>query len=211
MAKLTQGILGGISGKIGNVVGSSWKGISVIKSKPLSVANPESAAQVAQRTKMSNVVAVAKVINASVIKPFWDRFASKMSGYNAFVQTNIALFENNVPSPASSFVISNGKMGETAIAVLNVEVSGKEVQVQWDDDSGMGYKLATDTVALVAINMNTGEVVADGNAGQRSFEGATVFFNGTVTAGDLVYAYLAFKRADGTIVSQTSNMAATAA
>ena len=48
MGILKQGILGGFSGKVANVVGTSWKGIAVIKAMPLSVANPKTAGQVAQ-------------------------------------------------------------------------------------------------------------------------------------------------------------------
>jgi hypothetical protein len=40
MGKISQGILGGISGKVGNVIGGSWKGIDYIRVKPSSVANP---------------------------------------------------------------------------------------------------------------------------------------------------------------------------
>jgi hypothetical protein len=34
MAKLNNGILGGISGKVGNIVGSSWRNIDTIRSNP---------------------------------------------------------------------------------------------------------------------------------------------------------------------------------
>lgn len=37
MGTIKQGILGGFSGKVGNVVGASWKGIDYIRSLPSSV------------------------------------------------------------------------------------------------------------------------------------------------------------------------------
>src|SRR5690606_508733 len=40
MGIIKQGILGGFSGKVGNVVGASWKGIDYIRSLPSSVSNP---------------------------------------------------------------------------------------------------------------------------------------------------------------------------
>ena len=89
MAIIKQGILGGFSGKIGNIVGSSWKGIAIMKTKPLSVANPKTAAQVAQRTAFSESVTIATQILADVIKPLWDRFSERKSGYNGFIQYNI--------------------------------------------------------------------------------------------------------------------------
>jgi len=40
MGKINQGILGGFSGKVGNVIGGNWKGIDYMRVKPASVANP---------------------------------------------------------------------------------------------------------------------------------------------------------------------------
>lgn len=53
MGKIGQGILGGLSGKVGNIIGASWKGINYIRIKPVSVANPRTVGQVNQRNKFS--------------------------------------------------------------------------------------------------------------------------------------------------------------
>ena len=45
MGKIRQGIIGGFSGKVGNVVGAAWKGISYMRILPVSVANPKTDAQ----------------------------------------------------------------------------------------------------------------------------------------------------------------------
>jgi len=34
MGKIEKGLLGGFSGKVGNTVGSSWKNVDVIRSRP---------------------------------------------------------------------------------------------------------------------------------------------------------------------------------
>ena len=73
MGKIKQGILGGFSGKVAGVVGSSWKGIAVIKARPLSVANPKSPLQVAQRGAMAQIVMVARLLLASVLQPFCSK------------------------------------------------------------------------------------------------------------------------------------------
>ncbi|MDD2265168.1 MAG: DUF6266 family protein, partial [Bacteroidales bacterium] len=46
MGTIKQGILGGFSGKVGNIVGASWRGIDYIRSMPASVRNPRTVAQV---------------------------------------------------------------------------------------------------------------------------------------------------------------------
>jgi hypothetical protein len=40
MGTIKQGILGGFSGKVGTVVGASWKGIAYMRSLPQKVKNP---------------------------------------------------------------------------------------------------------------------------------------------------------------------------
>ncbi len=209
MAKIPQGILGGISGKIGGVVGSSWKGINVIKTKPLSVANPQTAGQVAQRTLFGNTVLFATLILATVIKPLWDRFASKQSGFNAFIQANIAYFENEVPEYDSGFAISKGKMDATPINTFIKKTPIAGWTVTWSNDSGVGYKLATD-VAYVVIYKSDGSFIG-GYATSAVRSAGTVGVDapsGVVTTGDF-NAFLAFKRADGTIVSNSSAKNAT--
>ena len=204
MAKIKQGILGGFSGKIANVVGSSWKGIAVIKSLPLSVANPQTAGQVAQRTKMTNSVAFAKEILASVIKPLRDRFAVQQSGYNTFISDNIALFAASMPSPAASLIIAEGKMASTAIATLVVADADATVTITWVDDSGEGFKLATDECYLVAVNESQDVIGFDAASSVRSDATATLEMSEVNSSGDDINAYVVFMRADGTVVSDTS-------
>ena len=89
MAIIKRGILGGFSNKIGNVVGTSWKGISVMRSLPQSVHNPKTEAQEEQRTNFAVASKLGSQLLDSVIKPFWDKRAIRMSGYNLWVQKNL--------------------------------------------------------------------------------------------------------------------------
>jgi hypothetical protein len=56
MGRIKKGILGGFSGKVGSVVGASWKSIDYIRSLPASVRNPRTPAQVNQRSKFATVI-----------------------------------------------------------------------------------------------------------------------------------------------------------
>ena len=53
MGIIKQGITGGFSGMVGNVVGGSWKGIAYMRIRPVSVANPQTVGQQDQRTKFA--------------------------------------------------------------------------------------------------------------------------------------------------------------
>lgn len=202
MAIIKQGILGGVQNKIGNVVGTSWKGIAVIKSLPVSVANPRTAPQLAQRGRFSLTVAFAVSILAEVIKPLWDRFAQKQSGYNAFVSENIRYFDDTGLILPSSLVISKGKMASTPIASASANSTTGQVSVTWLNDTGDGFKQASDTAFLVVSDPNGKNVEGYDTGVQRSTLNLTV--SKTLVAGRTYSIWLAFRRADGTIVSDTS-------
>lgn len=93
MAIIKRGILGGFSNKIGNVVGTSWKGISVMRSLPQSVHNPKTVAQEEQRTNFAVASKLGSQLLDAVIKPFWDKRAIRMSGYNLWVQKNLEVWK----------------------------------------------------------------------------------------------------------------------
>ncbi|NJL77434.1 MAG: hypothetical protein HC892_22760 [Saprospiraceae bacterium] len=202
MAIIKQGILGGIQNKIGNVVGTSWKGISVIKSLPVSVANPKTAAQVAQRDRFTAAVKFASEILGTVIKPLWDRFSQRQSGYNAFVSANIANFEGVILETSENLIISRGKMAATPMSDAEVRKEGGIVTITWVDDSGQGFKQATDLAYAVAYNRATAEATGTGGTVTRADGTISFVMNGDPIDG--VDLYLAFRRADGTIVSDTS-------
>jgi len=204
MGVIKQGILGGFQGAVGSVVGSSWKGINVMKAKPVSVANPRTAGQIAQRTLMTNCVAFAQAILASAIKPLWDRFASKMSGYNDWVSANIAQFINPTPALPEQLVFSRGKMDATFIDSVVADNSLGTIVVNWTNDAGSGLKLATDEAYAMAFNQQNGDIYPVVSNRTRNQGSATITANADMQVGNTVHVYLAFRRADGTVVSNNS-------
>ena len=62
MGTIKKGIMGGFSGKVGNIVGASWKGIAYIRSLPASVHNPRTEKQVTQRTRFSLMGRLLKML-----------------------------------------------------------------------------------------------------------------------------------------------------
>ena len=200
MARIKQGILGGFSGKIANVVGTSWKGIAVIKSQPLSVANPKTAAQVAQRTKLSACVAMLQPILSGVIKPLNDRFAGQMSGYNYSLQKSIAAFgaDGNLAYP-SEFKISRATAKAQLINGVSANPATNVVIAAWTSDAGTGYALGTDKMFFVVFNETTGEIVYSADAIRADQAAQVVLPESGLTNGDVLRCYLAALRADGTI------------
>lgn len=203
MAKMKQGIFGGLSGKVGNLTGSSWKGTPVVKSRPQSVAYPATTGQVAQTTKMSAIVAFCKPILSSWIKPLWDRAAVGMSGYNAFVKENIAEFADGVIDDYSALVMSRGTMSETRITQMVINQAKDQIIISWNPSEISGLQLNSDIAFAMFIDSNTGEVgVASGVL--RSVGSIIIHSVEGLDPLNSPHCYLAFKRANGTVISNNS-------
>jgi len=204
MGVIKRGILGGFSGKVAGVVGSSWKGIAVMKALPLSVANPKTAGQVAQRTKFSAVVARAVFLLVNVVKPLWDRFAQQESGYNAFVSANIDAYDSSGDLTAADLVISQGKLTAPAGLAVSGTNGDPDVTATWTDNSGDGTALATDEAYFVVWNQTQDEWAIADSGTTRADSAILVSMPSEVATSDVLSGWLAFRRADGTIVSNTA-------
>jgi len=95
MAIIRSGILGNTRGKVAGVVASQWKDKNYIREyvKP---GNPNTPAQQIQRTKMSDAVNFARPLVGAVFNRFLDPFLKSLSGYNRFIQLNLAKFTPDV-------------------------------------------------------------------------------------------------------------------
>ena len=137
MAVINQGILGGFSGKVGTVIGGTWKGISYMRSIPASVSNPRTPAQVEQRAKFS---AVGKFLHplTSFLRIGFKSAAVKMSAYNAAMSFNL---KNAITGifPAfdidySKVLISQGSL-PGALNPATVSATAGTVRFTWENNS----------------------------------------------------------------------------
>jgi hypothetical protein len=68
MGTIKKGILGGFSGKVGTVVGASWKGIAYMRSLPQKVKNPRTTGQRSQRSKFSLALKLLQPLTAFCVQ-----------------------------------------------------------------------------------------------------------------------------------------------
>ena len=113
MGIIKRGILGGVSNKIGNVVGSSWKGIATLRSLPLSVANPNTLAQRTNRNSFSIMSKLGSDVLATVCQPLWNRDAKQMSGFNAYVMNNKRAYDEDPEAWIANPIMSKGTLSAT--------------------------------------------------------------------------------------------------
>ena len=204
MGVIRRGLLGGFSGRVGNIVGSSWKGIAVIKSLPLSVANPQTTGQVTQRNKFSLTVDFSTKILSAWIKPLWDRFASQMSGYNAFVSKNVKLCDPNNLLQAYGFVLSSGKMPEVADIALVVNTENKTLNLSWNTDLHGSYETNDDSMYILLTFEDMPDAVMIDSNSNRS-DGSVILSAPTGTdLNKKVGVAICARRPDGTVVSDST-------
>ena len=117
MAKINSLMYRGAKGQIGGQVLYTRNGETVARELAPQVANPRTPAQMEQRIKLSNLVAVYRA-NMAWMKGAFENKKPKESDYNAFVSANIAntevaLSKSNVASGAAvvaPYKISNGTL-----------------------------------------------------------------------------------------------------
>lgn len=200
MGVIRRGILGGFSNRVGNVVGSSWKGIATMRVLPLSVSNPRTAAQINVRENFSGITKLASALLTSIVKPLNDRFAVRMSGYNLFIQRNKNAFQNDGTFMPANLTLSHGRLSAPVIESYSAVAGTGEIE--WSSALAGSMDLSSDKAYAVAIDGDTGEVLGISSGMATRADGEVSF---DIKAG--VYScvfYLAFLRADGTEVSPSS-------
>lgn len=210
MGVIKQGILGGFQNKVGAVIGSNWKGIATMRSRPISVANPRTGKQVAVRSEFSILVKIASALNATLIRPFWSRFAQKKTGANAFISANYGKLTGAPGSAPGRMIFSQGKLD--GLSELTANIEGANHVITWDEAVLGVYGAANDKVSVFAV---AGEVGTDDknyleygylgettrSAGRFPFD--TQELGQWITDVSDVYFIACVSRADGTMVSNS--------
>ncbi|TKG91617.1 hypothetical protein EYV94_21570 [Puteibacter caeruleilacunae] len=133
MGKIAQGAFGGVSGKVGNLVGSSWKGIDYFRIKADQIHDPRTEKQMSQRHRFGGVVGFANLLREELINPIWKHKAVRMTPSNLFVQTNIQAFDNDgkIGDP-SLLKITVGKLPLPFNAKIKASEDPKQIDISWN-------------------------------------------------------------------------------
>ena len=205
MGKIYQGILGGVSKRVGSVVGSSWKGIPVVRSYQPNVANPRTAKQIANRTFFKSLAVIGSDVLSEVIKPLWDRGAIRQSGYNAFIQANKDAKNDDGTLDLEKLIISKGKMNETSIG--GASLGNNELELDWSVVLQGRYQQSGDKAYVVVVDGISGRAYAPtGGEVTREEGGWKIDLPSFLISDDgdaPVYVYLSFIRDDGSVIGNS--------
>jgi len=203
MGTIKKGILGGFSGKVGTVVGASWKGIAYMRSLPQKVRNPRTVGQVSQRTKFSLALSVLKPITA-LLRIGWKLYAHRQSPINAAMSYTIANAINGVyPNygiDPNKLLVSRGTLTPATNAAVNT--SNGMLVALWDNNSGVGSAKATDKALIAILNLVKGEAITDTTSAERSDTRLNIAAPAD-WSGDMLHAYLGFISDDGKEVANS--------
>jgi len=150
MATYQQGIHGRFSGRVGNVVGSSWKGKGVMRIRPASVSNPNTERQLNQRSRFGMAVRLVQA-NRELVKIGFRPWANGMSAQNAAVSYNLTNALTGVhPDVSIDFsrvMISRGQLAGVR-NLTSAFTAPDTLTLQWDDNSAQPNAQAGDMLMV---------------------------------------------------------------
>ena len=204
MATFQKGILGGFSGLVGTVIGSTWRTLDVLKSKPKKSKKKAVQAQIDQRLKFGLITEFLSNLKPEIDYGY-QSYKKEITPMNAAVRYHlinaVTGISPNFKVDYSKMVFSVGKM-RSASNLKVVPIAGSKLKFSWDPflpvsvspfEKGIRDK---DNVVFIAIDpVNEGIYPGQVNA-TRGDGGFEVELNGRMQ-GVAVHAWLFFLSEDG--------------
>ena len=193
MGIFKQGPFGPFLGKVGNLVGSTWRSINYLRILPDSVYNPNTPAQVSQRTKFRLVVHFLRPL-LSFVRMGYKGYAVDMSAYNAALSYLIKnAVSGSYPDQAiaySAVLVSRGNL-RGVVAATAAAAGSSVIEVSWEDNSELQDADPGDKAIVVVYNPAKADVCWTLEGGTRADTLAQITVP-SAYVGDTVQVYLAF-------------------
>jgi len=209
MGKMFIGILGGFSGSVGTVIGSSnKKGDDIIRAKTKRTRTSNTEGQVNQRTKFGLATGFMQPLNFLLKSSMKTVAADQMTPYNYACQYAL---KNAITGDAPDFELDYSKVLVSQGQLSRETTSGAElldgkVNFHWEDNTGSGNCTSADKAVLLVYNVDQGEVSYSIGAVTRGTKAGTLPLPYN-EAGDKLLFYLFFQSADDAAQVSTSQFA----
>lgn len=205
MARVQNPIIGQAINQAGGMIFSVWKQLKVMRSKPLSVANPRTPAQEAVRRRMALLASLMREVLQGIRIGF-VRYQNGTTQWAQFLKENYATGTSDNGTNASLITTALTFAKGTLLQVPDLEidsVTGQDIALTWTDNSGQPGANSNDELHVVLVNA-AGDAVAyvfDGT--KRADEAATITAPADITAATAkVIAFFATPAADDVSDSQ---------
>lgn len=205
MATFEKGIVGGFSGKVGPIVGSSFRGLDVLKSKPKKSNKPPTLEQQNYRMRFGLIVGFLNPLRRIIARGYG-------SGEGARSKLNLCISYHsrkavvgdypNLEIDYSQIILTKGEL-DGANNTIAGSGSPSSIDFTWTDNSGKGLNKATDLAVLVAYCPAKHRHMFEIGPSTRESESATLTF-AVDYPGETFHCWMAFVSADG-LAASTSN------
>lgn len=198
MGIINKGILGGFSGKVGSVIGGSWKGIDYMRSKANRGKFIPTENQLSQQLKFKLLMEFLQPLTGLLRLTFSD-YAVKMTGINNAMSYNFkTAITGTYPVFQIDFSLALVSRGDlpNALGPTVTMGAGGILTYAWADNSGVGIAKPTDQAVFVAYCPDLKQAVYTTAGGRR--DALTGDLDLSPFAGKQVETYLSF-------VSETKN------
>ena len=157
MAIISNGILGTFSGKVGTVVGSSWKGINYIRSVPKKVKRIATANMLNQQAKFKLVVSFLNPLRKFLTESKQVKNLRNMTLMNLMTGKILKdAVKGNLPNISLDYSKIELCQGEvTDLFDLTVVVKEKDVLLTWKSNPKDQTENPQDRVVLIVYNETT--------------------------------------------------------
>lgn len=176
MAEIKDGILGGVSGKVGTVVGFSWRNKKLIRAKPTISKKPRTDKQLTQQTKLRYCTQLL-----TPIRKFVNKYipASSNSQIGFEVLLSKLMKEMYIEQDEmfcidyTQFYFALGILPTTLKTSIKFLKNGK-LKVQWEDNSLQGIANSDDQLTVIALLQESHEFLLFEQLAKRQ-DGKTSF------------------------------------
>lgn len=197
MGTYNKGILGAFSGKVGPVVGASWRGKDVLRSLPRKGTRVASEAQVLQRLKFSTVTAFLMPLQPILSRYYGNGNALKTRRNQAMgyhMEEAVTYVDPNYEMILNKVQISKGDLLGLQSPGM-VPGAAQSVDITWANNSGEGEADASDVLVVALYEPTTKTTVYALHAEVRSAMTATIIVPSDLS-GLTLHGWATFASAD---------------
>jgi hypothetical protein len=164
-----NGLLNSFSGKVGPIVGATWNGMPVMRSKPRKKRNATlSEAQLAQKARfalgMRFLQAMGPLVNISYQSGYGK--TAKNAALSRLLSQAVGGVYPDLYIDYSAVEIARGELKKAAGAAVTF-TEDQQLRFTWTNNTGMGTAAATDQAILVAYCPETNDLLWTGDGGRR--------------------------------------------
>jgi hypothetical protein len=208
MGRIKTGILGGFSGKVGTVIGASWRGIDYMRGLPKISTKPASTAQLAQRNKMALLRGFLLGVD-DIIETCFQNIQKHTPMNDALSYNMLNSITGTYPEQNINFqqlLFSKGEL-LSAWSPKAVSTTSEAIDFSWENGNFTPMRAADDQVTIVVYDPVAGQFCKLKNSATRE-EGTSRLLLPPDFSGHAVHCYISFYSEDRQIASTNEYLGA---